>query len=61
MFYKQNHLIDIRFSLKYSDGNRSGHAMHLKSPKFQNDSNYNVFSPKSDVLGGPQEGPFGIK
>ena len=43
MFYKQNHIIDIRFSLKYGDGNRSGYAMHLKSPKSQNDSNYNVF------------------
>ena len=61
MFYKQNHLIDIRFSLKYGDGNRSGYAMHLKSPKSQNDSNYKFSAPKSDVWGGPQGGAFGAK
>ena len=54
MFYKQNHLTNLRFSPKYGDGNRSGHAMHLKSPKSQNDSNYNVSAPKSDVWGGPR-------
>ena len=55
MFYKQNHFIDIRFLLKYCDGNRSGHAMHLKSPKSQNHG-ITTFSVPKGMFGGVPKG-----
>ena len=49
MFCTENHIISISCSLTFGDDSRSGHAMHLTSPMSQNNSNYNVFSSKSDV------------